>query len=79
MASERAAIVTAAGGGIGAAVARELAAAGFRLALMSRSEAVETLATELDGVAVRGSVTEKGDLERLVHACLDPPWAPHRP
>ena len=44
MASERAAIVTAAGGGIGAAVARELAAAGFRLALMSRSQAVDTLA-----------------------------------
>jgi NAD(P)-dependent dehydrogenase (short-subunit alcohol dehydrogenase family) len=71
MTSERAAIVTAAGGGIGAAVARELAAAGFRLALMSRSQAVDTLATELDGVAVRGSVTEAVDLERLVRACLD--------
>ena len=71
MASERAAIVTAAGGGIGAAVARELAAAGFRLALMSRSQAVDTLATELDGIAVRGSVTEAADLDRLVRACLD--------
>ena len=71
MAAERVAIVTAAGGGIGAAVARELAAAGTRLALMSRSAAVEALARELDGLAVRGSVTEAADLERLVTACRE--------
>jgi NAD(P)-dependent dehydrogenase (short-subunit alcohol dehydrogenase family) len=71
MALPRAAIVTAAGGGIGAAVARELAAGGIRLALMSRSAAVEALARELDAVAVRGSVTEAGDLERLAAACRE--------
>ena len=46
MAAERVAIVTAAAGGIGAAVASELAASGYRLALMSRSEAVERLARQ---------------------------------
>ena len=71
MAAERVAIVTAAGGGIGAAVARELARGGVRLALMSRSAAVEALARELDGVAVQGSVTDAGDLERLVTACRE--------
>ena len=71
MAAQPIAIVTAAGGGIGAAVARELAAGGYRLALMSRSEAVARLAKELDGIAVRGSVTEAGDLERLVAACRE--------
>ena len=71
MAEQRAAIVTAAGGGIGAAVARELAAGGYGLALMSRSAAVEELARELGGIAVRGSVTEACDLERLVSACRE--------
>jgi NAD(P)-dependent dehydrogenase (short-subunit alcohol dehydrogenase family) len=71
MAIERVAIVTAAGGGIGAAVARQLAAGGAKLALMSRSAAVEELAKELDGLAVRGSVTEAADLERLVTACRE--------
>ena len=71
MAAERVAIVTAAGGGIGAAVARELARGGTRLALMSRSAAVEALARELDGIAVQGSVTNAGDLERLVTACRE--------
>jgi NAD(P)-dependent dehydrogenase (short-subunit alcohol dehydrogenase family) len=71
MTAERIAIVTAAGGGIGAAVARELEATGYELALMSRSPAVEELARELGGIAVRGSVTEAADLEHLVTACLE--------
>lgn len=60
------AIVTAASKGMGAAIARELAARGYRLALMARSEGIETLADELGGVALRGSVTDAADLERLV-------------
>jgi NAD(P)-dependent dehydrogenase (short-subunit alcohol dehydrogenase family) len=60
------AIVTAAGSGIGAACARELAARGYRVALLARSAAVLDLARELDGIAVQGSVTESADLERLV-------------
>lgn len=65
------ALVTAASRGIGAACARELAGRGYRLVLLARSEAVTGLAEELDGVAVRGSVTEPDDLRRVVAAALD--------
>jgi len=60
------AIVTAASKGMGAAIARELAGRGYRLALMARSEGINALASELGGVALQGSVTELKDLERLV-------------
>ena len=66
MTETKAAIVTAAGRGIGAACARALAAAGYRVALMSPSGAAEALAAELGGVGVRGSVTEPADLATLV-------------
>jgi NAD(P)-dependent dehydrogenase (short-subunit alcohol dehydrogenase family) len=56
---------------MGAAIARELASQDYGLALMSRGEAVLDLASELDGVGVRGSVTEPDDLRRLVEAALD--------
>ena len=69
--SDRAAIVTAAGRGIGAAVARRLAADGYRLALMSPSGASTELAAELDGFALTGSVTEPDDLAGLVAATMD--------
>lgn len=62
------AVVTAASRGIGAACARELAGRGYRLALMARSEGVTTLAAELGGVAVRGSVTAEVDLQSLLAA-----------
>ena len=71
MKSERVAIVTAAGRGMGAAIARELAAQGYTLALLSSSGAAETLADELGGLGLTGSVTESADLERLVNATLE--------
>jgi NAD(P)-dependent dehydrogenase (short-subunit alcohol dehydrogenase family) len=61
------AIITAAGRGIGAGVARKLAADGYRLGLLSPGEAVVALAAELGGIAVRGSVTEPADIARLVN------------
>ena len=48
-------IVTAAGRGMGAAIARELAACGWRLALMSLNKA-GNVARELGGVGIQGSV-----------------------
>lgn len=66
MSERKVAIVTAAGRGIGAGIARRLAADGFKLGLLSPGEGVTTLARELSGVAVRGSVTEPADLKRLV-------------
>jgi NAD(P)-dependent dehydrogenase (short-subunit alcohol dehydrogenase family) len=68
---DKVAIVTAAGRGMGAACARELAARGYRLALISTSGAAATLAAELGGVGLRGSVTEPRDLESLVEATLE--------
>lgn len=60
------AVITGGGGGMGAAIARELHTRGYRLALMSPSESAEKLATELNGVGVRGSAGNKNDLESLV-------------
>jgi len=64
------ALVTAAGRGIGAACARELAVAGYGLALMSPSERAEVLAGELDGIGMRGDITSLEDLETLVKMTL---------
>ena len=71
MSEQPVAVVTAAGQGIGAACARALAERGYRLALMSRSGASVTLAEELGGVGMNGSVTEVADLEALVSLALD--------
>jgi NAD(P)-dependent dehydrogenase (short-subunit alcohol dehydrogenase family) len=68
---EKVALVTAASRGMGAACARELAARGYALGLLARSEDVETLAQEIGGFAVRGSVDSAADLEALVAAALE--------
>ncbi len=71
MTDQPVAIVTAAGRGLGAACARELARRGYRLVLMSPSGAAVTLADELGGIGLEGSVTESGDLAATVRAALD--------
>ena len=60
------AVITAGGRGMGAAIARELHARGYRLALMSPSGSAEALAAELGGLSVRGSTENASDLKKLV-------------
>lgn len=71
MPDRKVAIVTAAGRGMGAAIARELATQGYALALLSPSGTAERLAGELGGFGLTGSVTEPGDLERLVDGAME--------
>lgn len=52
-------IITGVGRGIGAAIAREMAAHGYRLVLMSPSANCETLAAELGGLKRIGTVQEQ--------------------
>jgi NAD(P)-dependent dehydrogenase (short-subunit alcohol dehydrogenase family) len=65
------AIVTASGRGIGAACARNLAAKGYRVALISRSKDAIHLARELNGLGRQGSVTVEADLKGLVTQTLE--------
>lgn len=65
------AVITGGGRGMGAAIARELHARGYRLALMSPSGSAEALAAELNCVGVRGSASEARDLENLVKQTVD--------
>ncbi|WP_322057868.1 SDR family oxidoreductase [Paraburkholderia sp. J63] len=66
MTTEKVAVVTAGGSGMGAAAARRLAADGFRMAILSSSGKGEALAAELGGVGVTGSNQSNEDLQKLV-------------
>ncbi len=68
--TDKVAILTGAGKGMGAACARELTARGWKVGLLSPSGNAEKLAKELGGVGITGSVTEDADLKRLVDAAM---------
>lgn len=70
MTERRVAVITAAGGGMGAAVARELARRGYAVAILSSSGRGEALAKELGGIGVTGSNLVADDLKRLVDRTL---------
>ena len=66
------ALVTGGGRGIGAGIARELAAAGWHVTVTGRtSDQVEAVATEIGGAAVVGDVSKREDVERMI-AAADP-------
>jgi NAD(P)-dependent dehydrogenase (short-subunit alcohol dehydrogenase family) len=69
--SDKVAIVTAAGSGMGAEVARKLANLDYKVAILSSSGKGEELAGELGGVGVTGSNQNNADLEKLVAVTLD--------
>ncbi len=71
MTSEKVAIITAGGSGMGAGAARRLAADGFQVAILSSSGKGEQLAAELGGIGVTGSNQSNDDLRRLVDATVD--------
>lgn len=71
MSNSPVAIVTAAGKGMGSAIAKRLADSGYRLALMSNGGGAEVLATEIGALGMAGSVTEPRDLERLVQMTMN--------
>jgi NAD(P)-dependent dehydrogenase (short-subunit alcohol dehydrogenase family) len=61
------ALVTGGGRGIGAGIARELAAAGARVAVAARSrDQVETVAAEIAGLALTVDVSDHRSVEQMV-------------
>lgn len=71
MTTEKVALITAGGSGMGAGAARKLAHDGFQVAILSSSGKGETLAKELGGVGVTGSNQSNDDLQRLVDQVYD--------
>ena len=70
MNTNKVALLTAAGSGMGAACARRLAADGYQVAILSSSGKGERLAQDLGGLGVTGSNQSPEDLARLVDGAL---------
>ena len=70
MDTDKVALITAGGSGMGADAARRLAADGFRVGVLSSSGKGEALGIELDGFGVTGSNLAAADLQRLVDGAL---------
>lgn len=68
--SEKVAIITAAGSGMGAAIAKKLAADGFNIAILSSSGKGEALANQLNGLGITGSNQSIDDVQRLIDETL---------
>ena len=71
MSSDKVAVITAGGSGMGAGAARRLAQDGFRIAILSSSGKGEALANELGGIGVTGSNQSNDDVKQLVDGAMD--------
>lgn len=71
MTDTRVALITAGGSGLGAGAARQLAADGFKVAILSPSGRGAALAEELGGFGISGSNMVEADLARLVDGARD--------
>lgn len=60
------ALITAAGSGMGEAIARQLAEENYQLAILSSSGRGEALASELGGIGLTGSNRSNQDIQQLV-------------
>ena len=75
--ADRIALVTGAASGIGAAVARQLAGEGVRVALLDINEAAGTeLAAELNGEFIPCNVSDYDNFDGAIAACVDRLGAP---
>lgn len=71
MSVEKVALITAGGSGMGADAARQLAADGFKVGVLSSSGKGEALGVELGGFGVTGSNANSDDLSALVQGALE--------
>jgi NAD(P)-dependent dehydrogenase (short-subunit alcohol dehydrogenase family) len=71
MSTQKVAIITAGGSGMGASAARKLAQDGYRVAILSSSGKGEALARELGGFGVTGSNLVNADVKRLVDLTVE--------
>ncbi|KRE09523.1 3-oxoacyl-ACP reductase [Bosea sp. Root381] len=69
--TQKVAIVTAGGSGMGAATARRLSRDGYHVAILSSSGKGEALAKELGGIGVTGSNLVQDDVKRLVDLTVE--------
>ena len=68
--TDKVALITAGGSGMGADAARRLAADGFKVGILSSSGKGEAIAHELGGVGVTGSNQSNDDLQKLVDTAM---------
>lgn len=71
MTDQKVALITAGGSGMGADAARQLAADGFKVAILSSSGKGEALAEELGGIGFTGSNLKPEDLKAFVEKAMD--------
>ena len=71
MSTQKVAIITAAGSGMGADAAKRLAADGFSVAILSSSGKGEALAKEIGGIGFTGSNQSNDDLKTLVDMTME--------
>ena len=71
MATEKVALITAGGSGMGAGAARKLAADGFKVGVLSSSGKGEALGAELGGFGITGSNQSQEALAQLVDGAMD--------
>jgi NAD(P)-dependent dehydrogenase (short-subunit alcohol dehydrogenase family) len=70
MTSQKVALITAGGSGIGAEAAKRLAKDGYHIAVLSSSGKGETLANKLGGIGVTGSNQSQDDLQKFIDVVM---------
>ena len=71
MTDQKVALITAAGSGMGAGIARKLADVGYKVGILSSSGKGEALAKELGGYGFTGSNLVVADLEAFVAGAME--------